>query len=137
MTERTAVDAGTAAARRSDRRAEEVREIADRYGILLILDEVMAGFGRTGEWFAFDAYGVRPDLITFAKVDSGGVSSGPMTATFILSFAQGVANSTEGADVLLDGFGVIAMVAMTPLIALQILGLVFKIKSAKGGKKND
>ncbi|WP_350353184.1 aspartate aminotransferase family protein [Microbacterium sp. A8/3-1] len=54
-----------------------VREIADRYGILLILDEVMAGFGRTGEWLALDAFGVRPDLITFAKgVNSGYVPIG-------------------------------------------------------------
>ncbi|WP_125130959.1 aspartate aminotransferase family protein [Microbacterium sp. 10M-3C3] len=54
-----------------------VREIADRYGILLILDEVMAGFGRTGRWFAFDGHGVRPDLITFAKgVNSGYVPVG-------------------------------------------------------------
>ena len=54
-----------------------VREICDRYGIILILDEVMAGFGRTGEWFAFDAFDVRPDLITFAKgVNSGYVPVG-------------------------------------------------------------
>ncbi|CCH79607.1 conserved hypothetical protein [Nostocoides japonicum T1-X7] len=54
-----------------------VREIADRYGIILILDEVMAGFARTGEWFAFDAFDVRPDLITFAKgVNSGYVPVG-------------------------------------------------------------
>ena len=54
-----------------------VREIADRYGIVLILDEVMAGFARTGEWFAFDAFDVRPDLITFAKgVNSGYVPVG-------------------------------------------------------------
>ncbi|RRJ87010.1 aspartate aminotransferase family protein [Gulosibacter macacae] len=54
-----------------------VREIADRYGIVLILDEVMAGFGRTGEWFAFDTHNVRPDLITFAKgVNSGYVPLG-------------------------------------------------------------
>jgi taurine--2-oxoglutarate transaminase len=54
-----------------------VREICDRYGIKLILDEVMAGFGRTGEWFAFDAFDVRPDLITFAKgVNSGYVPVG-------------------------------------------------------------
>ncbi len=54
-----------------------VRDIADRYGIKLILDEVMAGFGRTGEWFAFDAFDVTPDLITFAKgVNSGYVPVG-------------------------------------------------------------
>jgi taurine--2-oxoglutarate transaminase len=66
-----------------------VREIADRYGIILILDEVMAGFARTGEWFALDAFDVRPDLITFAKgVNSGYVPVGgviisePIAAAF-------------------------------------------------------
>jgi len=66
-----------------------VREIADRYGVILILDEVMAGFARTGEWFALDAFDVRPDLITFAKgVNSGYVPVGgviisePISAAF-------------------------------------------------------
>ncbi|HVA85393.1 MAG TPA: aminotransferase class III-fold pyridoxal phosphate-dependent enzyme [Candidatus Saccharimonadales bacterium] len=44
-----------------------LREICDRNGILLIVDEVMAGFGRTGRWFAIDHWGVVPDLITMAK----------------------------------------------------------------------
>ncbi|HEV7206841.1 MAG TPA: aspartate aminotransferase family protein [Jatrophihabitans sp.] len=49
-----------------------VREICDEFGIVMIADEVMAGFGRCGEWFAVDHWGVTPDLITFAK----GVNSG-------------------------------------------------------------
>jgi taurine--2-oxoglutarate transaminase len=54
-----------------------VREICDRYGIVLILDEVMAGFGRTGAWFALDHFDVAPDLVTFAKgVNSGYVPLG-------------------------------------------------------------
>jgi taurine--2-oxoglutarate transaminase len=54
-----------------------VRALADKHGILLILDEVMAGFGRTGEWLALDAFDVVPDLITFAKgVNSGYVPVG-------------------------------------------------------------
>ncbi len=44
-----------------------VRATADGFGIVLILDEVMAGFGRTGSWFAFEQDGVVPDLVTFAK----------------------------------------------------------------------
>ncbi len=58
--------------------------------------------------------------------DAGGVASGPMTATFVLAFAQGAASSIETANVLVDGFGVIAMVAMAPVLSLMILGLVFK-----------
>jgi taurine--2-oxoglutarate transaminase len=49
-----------------------VREICDRHGIVFIADEVMAGFGRTGKWFAIQNFDVVPDLITFAK----GVTSG-------------------------------------------------------------
>jgi taurine--2-oxoglutarate transaminase len=44
-----------------------MREIADKYGILLVDDEVMSGFGRTGEWFGIDNWGVVPDIITMAK----------------------------------------------------------------------
>ena len=66
-----------------------VRELCDRFGILLIADEVMAGFGRAGRWFAVEHDGVAPDLMTFAKgvnsgyVPLGGVAiSGPVAATF-------------------------------------------------------
>lgn len=56
---------------------EGVRALCDKHGIVLIFDEVMAGFGRAGEWFAFDAFRVTPDLITFAKgVNSGYVPAG-------------------------------------------------------------
>ena len=54
-----------------------VRAICDDYGIMMIADEVMAGFGRCGQWFAVDKWGVTPDLITFAKgVNSGYVPLG-------------------------------------------------------------
>lgn len=78
-----------------------------------------------------------PKLFVGIAFDSGGVASGPMTATFVLAFVQGAAEAVEGANVLVDGFGMIAMVALTPLIALQVLGLVFKLKSKKEGLEND
>jgi hypothetical protein len=77
-----------------------------------------------------------PKLFVGMAFDSGGVASGPMIGTFIFAFAQGVAHATAGADVLIDGFGMIAMVALTPLIALQILGLIYQIKTKKGGYSN-
>jgi len=61
---------------------EGVRELCDRYGIVFIADEVMAGFGRTGHWFAHHGFGVTPDIITFAKgVNSGYVPVGGMIMT--------------------------------------------------------
>lgn len=73
-----------------------------------------------------------PKIFVGIAFDSGGVASGPMTATFILAFAQGVAEAIDGANVLMDAFGVIAMVALTPLIAIQLLGLVYEKKAMKG-----
>jgi taurine--2-oxoglutarate transaminase len=54
-----------------------VRDLCDEHGILMICDEVMAGFGRCGEWFAFDHWDITPDLVAFAKgVNSGYVPLG-------------------------------------------------------------
>src|ERR687896_1882767 len=58
---------------------QSVREVCDRHGILLILDEVMAGFGRTGKWFACEHWDVVPDILTVAKgINSGYVPLGAM-----------------------------------------------------------
>ena len=56
-----------------------IREVCDRYGIVLILDEVMAGFGRTGKWFACQHWDITPDIMTVAKgINSGYVPLGAM-----------------------------------------------------------
>jgi 4-aminobutyrate aminotransferase len=56
-----------------------LREICDRHSILLIIDEVQSGFGRTGRWFAFEHYGIEPDIMTVAK----GLASGmPLSGVF-------------------------------------------------------
>ena len=58
---------------------QSIREVCDRHGIVLILDEVMAGFGRTGKWFACDNWDVVPDILTVAKgINSGYVPLGAM-----------------------------------------------------------
>jgi taurine---2-oxoglutarate transaminase len=58
---------------------QSVREVCDRHGILLICDEVMAGFGRTGKWFACEHWDVVPDILTVAKgINSGYVPLGAM-----------------------------------------------------------
>jgi len=61
----------------SKRYFQGLRTLCDKYGILMICDEVMAGFGRTGKWFACDHFGVEPDLLTMAKgINSGYVPLG-------------------------------------------------------------
>lgn len=72
---------------------------------------------------------IVPDIFVGIAYDSGGVAAGTMTAAFILPYAQGIAEYTPGASVVKDGFGVIALVAMTPLVALQLLGLFYKIRT--------
>lgn len=75
---------------------------------------------------------ISPKIFTAIAFDSGGVASGPMTATFLLPFAMGACESIGGLDrIVTDAFGVVAMVAMTPLITIQVLGVVHKIKSKK------
>ncbi len=71
-----------------------------------------------------------PDIFTAIAFDSGGVASGAMASGFLLPMALGVTESA-GASVATEGFGLVAMVAMTPLIAIQILGLIYKIKLNK------
>lgn len=73
---------------------------------------------------------IVPDIFTSIAFDSGGVASGPMTATFLLPFAVGACDALGG-NIVEDAFGVVAMVAMTPLITIQILGLIYKIKHNK------
>ena len=75
-----------------------------------------------------------PNIFTAIAFDSGGVASGAMTASFLLPLALGVCKASGG-NVATQGFGVVAMVAMTPLIAIQILGLIYRIKTQKLKKK--
>ena len=75
------------------------------------------------------AFFVSPTFTAIA-FDAGGVASGPLTATFMLPFAMG-ACSAIGGNVMTDAFGLIAMVAMMPLITVQIMGVISKLKSHK------
>ena len=59
---------------------QELRRLCDLRGVLLILDEVQTGMGRTGEWFAYQHCGVVPDILTCAKAIAGGIAAGVMIA---------------------------------------------------------
>lgn len=77
-----------------------------------------------------------PKIFTAVAFDSGGVASGPMTATFLLPFAMGACEAVGG-NMMTDAFGIVAMVAMTPLITIQLLGLVYRVKSKMDVSENE
>lgn len=86
-------------------------------------------------WFILPGYFIAlclsffvPKIFTAIAFDSGGVASGPMTATFLLPFAMGACQAVEG-NIVQDAFGVVAMVAMTPLITIQVMGAIYKYRS--------
>ena len=88
-------------------------------------------------WFLIPGYAVAigisfvvPKLFTAIAFDAGGVASGPMTATFLLPLAQGACVAVGG-NIVTDAFGVVAMVAMTPLITVQLMGLAAQLKTGR------
>ena len=89
------------------------------------------------QWFVIPGYLIAlvlsrfvPDIFIGIAFDSGGVASGPMTSTFLLPLSIGVCQALGG-NLMTDAFGVVALVALTPLIAIQLMGLVYKRKTAK------
>ncbi|HEY7745620.1 MAG TPA: acetylornithine transaminase [Desulfuromonadales bacterium] len=81
----------------------QVREICDRHGLLLILDEVQTGLGRTGKLFAYEHFGIAPDLMTLAKALAGGAPIGTMLAKeeYAAAFTPGTHGSTFGGNPLM------------------------------------
>ena len=81
---------------------EAVRDLCDRHGLLLIFDEVQVGMGRTGKLFAYEHFGVTPDIMTLAKALAGGAPIGTMLAKdkFAVAFVPGTHGSTFGGNPL-------------------------------------
>ena len=93
--------------------------------------------GISIQWFVIPGYIIAlvlsrlvPGIFIGIAFDSGGVASGPMTSTFLLPLSIGVCEALGG-NLMTDAFGVVALVALTPLIAIQLMGLVYKLKTAK------
>ncbi|SIR80246.1 aspartate aminotransferase family protein [Williamsia sterculiae] len=100
-----------------------VRALCDRYGIVMILDEVMAGFGRTGRWLALDNFGVQPDLITFAK----GVTSGyiPLGGVIISdAIAESFATTPYPGGLTYSGHPLACATAVATIETMQDEGIV-------------
>ena len=98
----------------------QVREICDRHGLLLILDEVQTGLGRTGRLFAHEHFGIEPDIMTLAKALAGGAPIGAMLARekYAAAFSPGTHGSTFGGNPLMTGG---ALAAVNALIEERLL----------------
>ncbi len=97
-----------------------LRELCDRRGILLIFDEVQVGMGRTGKLFAYEHYGVKPDIMTLAKALGGGLPLGAMLAReeVARSFVPGTHASTFGGNPLVCS---VALVVVETLLQGGVL----------------
>ena len=108
--------------------------LASSLGVAVILHLLRSHFEFSIAYYLIPGYILAcvlsflvPPIYTAMAFDSGGVASGPMTSTFVLPFCIGFAYA-QGQDVYLYGFGLVSLVAMMPLIVLQALGLISKIK---------
>lgn len=105
---------------------KDVRTLCDENGILLILDEVQTGIGRTGTLFAFEQYGVTPDIVTLAKALGGGVPIGAVLAReSVCAFNAGDHGTTFGGNPLAcaAGLAVLDVLLDTPLLgSVQAMG---------------
>ena len=111
----------------------EVQRICEEYGILLISDEVITGFGRLGEWFGADYYGTRPDFMTFAK----GVTSGylPLGGVFVSDRVAGVLIDKGGEfyhGYTYSGHPAACAVAIENIRILQRENLIERVKNDIG-----
>ena len=80
---------------------------------------------------------VVPKIFVGMAFDAGGVATGPLTATFILAFVQGAAEAVPHATMMIEGFGMIALVAMMPIVTIQLLGLIYHIQQQKVEEKQE
>ena len=91
-----------------------LRELADEHGLLLVFDEVQAGCGRTGEWFAYQNFGVTPDVMTLAKSLCGGIAGAAMltTAEIAPSLRPGMHAATFGGNPIAARAGIATIEAI-------------------------
>ncbi|MEJ7932459.1 aspartate aminotransferase family protein [Ramlibacter sp. AN1015] len=111
----------------------EIQRICDRHGILLISDEVICGFGRTGQWWGCETFGTRPDLMTFAKgvtsgyVPLGGVMVGERVARVLIERGGELAHGYT-----YSGHPVACAVGLANLDLIERLQLVERVREDTG-----
>lgn len=108
---------------------KDLKALCKQNGLLLIFDEVQTGFGRTGKLFAYETYGVTPDIITLAKALGGGMAIGAMAATdkVMKSFVPGTHAATFGGNPLACSAALASLKAVKKLLdKTSMMGAYFK-----------
>ena len=119
---------------------KQVRELCDKYGALLILDEIQAGIGRSGKFFAYENYGIKPDVVTLAKGLAGGVPIGAFIVTdkVAAAFKPGDHGTTFGGNPLACAAANVVLDTVPKdefLKNIQAVGKYFKDKLQELAKK--
>ena len=119
---------------------KQVRELCDKHGALLILDEIQAGIGRSGKFFAYENYGIKPDIVTLAKGLAGGVPIGAFIVTdkVAAAFKPGDHGTTFGGNPLACAAANVVLDTVPQpdfLKNIQVVGKYFKEKLQELAKK--
>ncbi|HUZ94918.1 MAG TPA: aspartate aminotransferase family protein [Edaphobacter sp.] len=118
------------------------RELCDSTGALLLADEIQSGLGRTGKWFAYQHYGILPDITTLAKPIAGGIPMGAMLCTdeAALGFTPGQHGTTFGGGPLACAVAIAVLDTMqreNMLVHIQSTGDFFKAKLQELAARHD
>jgi hypothetical protein len=76
------------------------------------------------------------DFVAMA-FDSGSIATGPLTVAFMVSLTVGVSDALDGRNMIVDGFGLIGIITLAPIISIQLLSLIYAVKTARGEVSDD
>ncbi len=114
-------------------------------GVALFIALAMAKlvYGAPLLWIIIPGYAIAIVLLFFSDksvigiaFDAGGVATGPMAVTFLMAIAVGIASTIEGRDPVIDGFGLISLIALAPILTTMTLGIIVRMKTQKKEEKD-
>jgi hypothetical protein len=119
----------------SIRKSLVIYAISSGVALFVALGMARIVYGIPLLWIIIPGYLLAIGMLWFSErslvaiaFDAGGVATGPMAVTFVLAIAVGIASAIEGRDPILDGFGLIALIALAPILTIMALGLILRIK---------
>lgn len=115
--------------------------ISSGVALFVALGMARTVYGIPLQWIIIPGYALAVGMLWLSDrrviaiaFDAGGVATGPMAVTFVLAIAVGIASAIEGRDPIADGFGLIALIALAPILTIMVFGLVLRTKLRKKEK---